>query len=189
MNPMRTLSPSEKRTVRYGAIALAVYLALFGGVKLWNFFAHHRADYLAMVAAARQLKADARLDADRAVVVKKLMEEFQLDPAKLSTNSVVADASAAIQKAAASGGVKPGPIRELPGRASANELATIEFEGSGPVAAVISLLHRLPLLGYPLVIDSLQITADSMRPDQVKLNLKVIVLNFEQWKKSEAPHA
>ena len=87
------------------------------------------------------------------------------------------------------GGVKPGPIRELPGRASAKEAATIEFEGSGPVTAVVSLVQRLPLLGYPLLIDSLQITSDPARPDQIKLSVKIIVLNFENWKKSEAPHA
>lgn len=186
---MRTLDPSEKRTIRFGAIAVAICLALTGGVKAWKFFAQRRVDYLQMVAEARQLKAQASLDADKALVVKKLMDEFHLDPAKLSTNSVVADASAAIQKAVMSGGVKPGSIRETTERASAKELATIEFDGSGPVAAVISLLHQLPLLGYPLVIDSLQITPDPMRPDQVKLNVKIIVLNFEEWKKPEASHA
>jgi hypothetical protein len=186
---MRALSPSEKRTIRYATIGILIYLALFGGFKLLKFFAHRRADYLHMVAEARQLKIETGLDADKAVVVKKLMTQFQLDPARLSTNSVVADASAAIQKAATSGGVKPGAIRESPGRASAKELATIDFEGSGPVAAVISLLHRLPLLGYPLVIDSLQITADPARPDQIKLSVKIIVLNFESWKTTEAPHA
>ena len=186
---MRTLSPGEKRTIRYATIGILIYLALFGGLKLWKIIAHQRADYLQMVAEARQLKIETGLDADQAAVVKKLMTEFQLDPARLSTNSVVADASAAIQKAAMSGGVKPGPIRELPGRASAKEAATIEFEGSGPVTAVVSLVQRLPLLGYPLLIDSLQITGDPARPDQIKLSVKIIVLNFENWKKTEAPHA
>jgi hypothetical protein len=142
-----------------------------------------------MVAEARQLRREAGSDADEAAVVQKMMGDFQLDPASLSTNSVVADASAAIQKAAASGGVNPGAIRESAGRSSEKELATIEFDGSGPVAAVISLLHRLPLLGYPLVIDSMQITADPMRPGQVQLSIKIIVLNFEKWKKTEASHA
>jgi hypothetical protein len=54
---------------------------------------------------------------------------------------------------------------------------------------VISLLHQLPLLGYPLVIDSVQIIADPMQPGQIKLNLTVIVLDFEQWKKTEVAHA
>ncbi len=186
---MRTLSPSEKRTIRYAVIGLAIFLAAFGGIKLWSFFAHRRADFLQMVGEARQLRRQTGLEAEQAVMVKKLMDEFHLDPALLKTNSAVAEASAAIQKAATTGGVKPGTIRESPGKPSDKSLATIQFEGAGPVAGVISLLHRLPLLGYPLLIDSLQITADPARPDQVKLNLTIIVLDFEQWKNMEAHHA
>jgi hypothetical protein len=186
---MPNLSPSEKRTIRYAAIFLSVCLVLLGGVKVWKFFGQRRADYLQMVAEARHLKSEADLDASQAAVVKKLMEDFQLDPATLSTNTVVADASAAIQKAAMSGGVKLGSVRESAGRSSTKEMATIEFDGSGQVAAVISLLHRLPLLGFPLLVDSVQITADAMRPGQIKLTVTVIVLDFEQWKKTEASHA
>jgi hypothetical protein len=186
---MRTLSPSEKRTVRYATIGITIYLALFCGIKVLKFFTHQRADYLRMVAEARQLKTDTDLDTDKAALVKKLMDDFHLDPATLSTNSTVADASAAIQKAAMSGGVQFSAIHESPGRSSAKELATIELEGSGQVAAVVSLLHQLPLLGYPLVIDSVQIIADPMQPGQIKLNLTVIVLDFEQWKETEVAHA
>ena len=53
----------------------------------------------------------------------------------------------------------------------------------------MALLHQLPLLGFPLVIDSVQITADATRPGQLKLALTILVLDFEQWKKAEAPHA
>jgi hypothetical protein len=186
---MRALSPSEKRTVRYASIGIAIYLVLFAGVKILKFFAHQRSDYLQMVAEARQLKTDTGLEADKAAVVKKLMDDFHLDPATLSTNSAVAGASAAIQRAAMNGGVGFATIHESPGRASDRELATIQLEGSGQVAAVVSFLHRLPLLGYPLVIDSLQITADPMQPGVIKLNLTVIVLDFEQWKKAEVTHA
>ena len=186
---MRTLNPSERRTVRYAAIGITIYLVLFGGVKTWKFFAQQRADYLAMVGEARQLKIEAATFADRAAVAKKLMDDFHLDPAKLATNSVVAEASAAIQKAAMSGGVQPGPIRESTGRGANKELATIQFEGPGQVASVMALLNQLPLLGYPLVIDSVQITADAMQPGKIKLNLTIAVLNFEEWKKSEVPHA
>ena len=56
-------------------------------------------------------------------------------------------------------------------------------------AAAMSLLHNLPNLGYPLVMDAVQITPDPMRPGQVKLTLTIIVLDFEQWKKAEAGHA
>ena len=186
---MRTLSPSEKRTVRYAAIGLALYLGLFGGFKVWQFLEHRRAAYLQMVDDARELKLSTDGDAAKAETVQKLMNDFQLDPARLSTNSVVAGASAAIQKAASSGGLKLGTIRESPGRASAKELGVIEFDATGQVTAIMTLLHRLPLLGYPLVIDSLQITPNSQQPNQIQLNVTVNVLNFEQWKKPEATHA
>lgn len=186
---MRTLNPSEKRTVHYATIGIAIYLALFCGIKAWRVLAQHRADYQIMLAEAHQLKLETEVDADQAASVKKLMTDFNLDPAKLSTNSVVADASAAIQKAAMSGGVQTGTIRESPGRVSAKSMATIDFDCSGQVASVMALLHQLPLLGYPLVIDSMQITADAMQPGQIHLNVTVMVLNFEQWKKKEAPHA
>jgi hypothetical protein len=186
---MRALTSSEKRTIRLAAIVLAIGLALSGGIKVWKFLEKRHADYWQRVAEARLLKIEAGGYADKAAVVKKLMDDFHLDPAKLAGNSVVAGASAAIQKAATSGGLQPGPIRESPGRPANKELATIQFEGAGQVAAVMSLLHRLPLLGYPLVIDSMQITSDPMRPGQIKLTLTIIVLDYEQWKKAEAPHA
>jgi hypothetical protein len=183
---MRTLSSSEKRTIRYAAIFLSICLVLLGGIKVLKFFAHRRADYLQMVAEARQLKSEADLDAGQAAVVKKLMTYYQLDPATLSTNTVVADASAAIQKAAMSGGVNLGSVRESAGRSSTKEMATIDFDGSGPVASVIALLHRLPLLGYPLLVDSVQITGDATHPGQMKLTVTIIVLD---WKNAEASHA
>ena len=65
----------------------------------------------------------------------------------------------------------------------------MQIEGSGAVPAVMSLLHNLESLGYPLIIDSVQLTTDPMRPGQVKLNLTIVVLDFEQWKPEATPHA
>ena len=186
---MRTLSPSEKRTVRFAAIGAAAYLALFGAFKIGQFFHHQRVAYLQLVTAAQNLKLELRPYEDKAAVVKKLMENYQLDPAKLSRATVVADASAALQKAAASGGIQVGPIRESAAQTSSKGLGTIQFEGSGQVPAAMALLQQLPFLGYPLVLDAVQISADPMRPGQIKLTLTILVLDFEQWKKSEAGHA
>lgn len=189
MKVFNTLTASEKRTIRLAAMVLGGFLAAFVAYNILLFFQHRRAAYLNIAAEAQQLKRDAKDYPNKAAMVKKLMDDFQLDPARLVKSSVMAEASAAIQKAANGGGVKPGAIRESPGHASKKELGTIQFEGSGQVAAVMALLHRLPLLGYPLVIDSVQITSDPMRPDQIKLNVTINVLDFEQWKKTEAPHA
>ena len=170
-------------------MVLGGFLALLAVTKIFLFCQRQHAAYLKLAAEAQELKQESNVYPDRVAMVKKLMDDFQLDPATLVKGSVMAEASAAIQKAANSGGVKPGPIRESPGKTSKKELGTIQFEGAGPVAAVMSLLHRLPLLGYPLVIDSVQITSDPMRPDQIKVNVSINVLDFDQWRETEAPHA
>jgi hypothetical protein len=122
-----------------------------------------------------------------------MMDDFQIEPAALATNSVVAGASAAIQKAIMSSGLGLTSIRESPGRSSHREIATIQFQTAGPVVGIMALIHRLPLLGYPIVIDSVQITADPMQPGVVKLMATVFVLDYQQWinewKKPEASHA
>jgi len=100
----------------------------------------------------------------------------------------VADASAAIQKAAQSGKVQLGPIRETPGRSSAKELASIQLEGVGPVPAIMGFLHQLGSLGYPLVVDAVQLTPEN-KPGSLKMNLTIVILDFEQWKKDEVPNA
>ena len=101
----------------------------------------------------------------------------------------MAEASAAIQKAGQGGGIQFAQIRESPGRASAKELGSMQLEGMGPLPAVMGLLHRLGSLGYPLILDSVQINPINQPPGMVKLNLTVIILDFEQWKNVEAPNA
>jgi hypothetical protein len=185
---MRTLTPHEKRTVRFGAAGIVIYLLLFGGFQVWKYFARCRADYQQLVSQADRLKQEVRLYDDRVLIVKKLMESLRLDPAKLSRTSVVAEASSAIQKAAMSGGVQVGPVRESPARPSSKELASVQLEGTGPVPAVMGLLSRLESVGFPLIIDAVQLTPD-MRPGQLKVNLTILILDFDQWTKEGAPHA
>ena len=185
---MRTLTHREIRTLRFGTVAVAVYLLCFGGLQAWKFFAKQRSDYHRLVHQADDLRREVRLYEDRILFVKKLMEEFHMDPARLARVSVVADASAAIQKAALGGGVQLGPVRESPGRPSSKELASMQIEGTGPVPAVMGLLSRLERIGFPLIIDSVQLTPDQ-RPGQLKINLTLLILDFEQWKKEEPPHA
>ena len=65
----------------------------------------------------------------------------------------------------------------------------MQLEGTGPIPAVMTLLHRLETLGYPLIVDSVQITGDPTKPGMVKLNLTIIILHFEAWKSPEVPNA
>ncbi|NOS68466.1 MAG: hypothetical protein HOP33_00860 [Verrucomicrobia bacterium] len=182
---MRTLTHREKRIVRLGAIAVALYVAFFCG----KFFVTRRADYVKLLVEGQKIKQEIRSYEDRVLTVKTLMEKFNLDPAKLSKATAVAETSSAIQKAAASGGIQFGPIRESPGRPSARELASVKLEGSGPLPALITFLHRLDSLGFPVVLDSVQIGADTAKPGMIKLSLTIIIMDFDQWKTEEPPHA
>jgi hypothetical protein len=186
---MRPLTLSEKRTIRIGAIVIGAYLVLFGGLQTAKFFERKRAEYRKLVNEAQGLKREIQLYDDKAVALKKTMQNFNLDPARLSRSTVVAEASAAIQKTAAASGVQVGAVRETPARASSKELGTIQMETIGPVPAITALLGRFESVGYPLIVDTVQITAEPMRPGHVKMSLTILVLDFDQWKKGDTPNA
>lgn len=189
MNRMRTLTPREKRTVRIAGVGIAVYLVLFGGLKVWKFFDTKRTEYRQLVTEANALRQKTRPYQDKVLVVKKMMESFHLDPVRLQKATVVADASAAIQKAAKAGNLQLGPMRESLTHGTGKGLATVQLESAGPVPAVLAFLSSLNTIGFPLIVDSVQFTADNSRPGQVKLSLTIIILDFEQWKSAEVPHA
>jgi hypothetical protein len=185
---MRTLTSHEKRTIRRATIGIAIYLLLFCGFQMWKYLHRQRTEYLQLVTDAKELRLKVQTYQTRADSLKHMMEEFHLDPAKLSRETIVGEASSAIQKAAMGSGVAVGTVRESASRGPSDELATMQFEGSGPVAAVTGLLNRMQSLGYPLMIDSVQFTADN-RPGMIKVSLTIIILNFEKWKNPEAAHA
>lgn len=190
---MRTLTPREKRSIRFGGIAIGIYLVLFLGFQLWKGLEQKRSEYQAMIEQAKDLRSKIEPYQTKVLVVGKLMKEFQLDPAKLSGPSVVAQASAAIQDEAKAEGIKLGTIRESPAQPSSRELASIHIEGSGPIPTVLGLLEHLKRLGYPLIVDSVKLTSETTRPGQVKLALTIVILDFDQWKSkkktTEAAHA
>jgi len=185
---MRALTDHEKRTLRLGMAIIGIYLLLFYGMRGWRALESRRADYQKLVQTAGHLRLELQTYETKALTIEKLKNTFQIEPKKLSKPTLVAEASAAIQKAATAGGVQIGPIRESSARANAKELTSMQVEASGPVAAVTSLLHRLETLGYPIVLDSLQITADAQRPGTVKVNLTVVILDYEQWNNPEVSH-
>ena len=185
---MRIMTDHEKRTIRVGVGIVAIYLVLFYGWRGWTRLEARRSEYQKLVQKAEQLRRELQPYEKRALVIQRLADRFQLDPLKLSKTTLVAEASAAIQKAASGGGVQLGPIRES-ARGSVKELASMQLEGVGPVPAVMTFLHRLERLGYPIIFDSIQITAEPSKPGNVKMNLTIVILDFEQWKAPEARHA
>jgi hypothetical protein len=185
---MQPLSDHDKRKVRWATIAIGIYLVLFCGFKMWQFLYHRHAEYVHLVADAKDLKLKMEKYRERAEVVQRMMEDYHLDPAKLSRETIVAEASSALQKAAAGSGVQVGAVRETASRGNGDELASVQFEGSGQVAAVTGFLNRMQSLGYPLIIDSVQMTTGP-QPGVMKLSLTIVILNYENWKNPEAIHA
>lgn len=183
------LSEREQRTIRIAGLGLAVYLGLFGLVQFWRGLEARRTAYEQLVIEARQAAAELAPHENRVLLAQKLQESFKFDPRKLKRASLVADASAAIQLAARSGGVQVGTLRETSARRAARELATMQFEGMGPVPGVLALLHQLGTLGYPLIVDAVQINSDPRMPGMVKLHLTIVLLDFDQWQGKEAPRA
>jgi hypothetical protein len=181
----RQLTPKEKRTIVIAAVGVFIYLALFYGPGVRNSFTARREAYDKLVQQARDLRDVIKPYEEKIGTATNLMDRFRMDPAKLKRASVMAEASAAIQQAAMSGRVAVGPIRESPGRPSAKEAGSIQFEGSGPIAAVMELLHSLDHIGFPVIIDSVQFTSDPRMPNGIKVNLTIVVLDFDAWKPKE----
>jgi len=178
------MSERDQRILRYAGIGIAIYLVLFFGRQILE---KQRTEYRQLVVQAQALREANKPYADRIAVVQKMMDDFHLDPAKLHKASVVAEASAAIQNSARMGGIGLGPIRESATSGASKQVGTIQIEGSGQIASVLSFLSNLDRIGFPLVIDSAQITANSNQPGQIKIALTIIVLDFDQWKGT--PHA
>ena len=186
---MPALTDRETRTIRLAGLAIAIYLTLFFGVRVWKHLEAGRAEYQQLQVDAQRLKRDLLPYENRILLVQKLKENFRMNPRKLSRSTLVAEASAAIQKEAGSLKVLLGQVRESAARPSAKELASMQLEGTGPIPAVMTLLHRLETLGYPLIVDSVQITGDATKPGMVKVNLTTIILDFDSWKNAEVPNA
>jgi hypothetical protein len=179
------LTPKEKRTIRIAAVCVCVYLALFYGPGAWRSVAARREACDRLMQQARDLRDIIKPYEGKIATATNLMDRFRMDPAKLKRSSVVAEASAAIQQAAASEMVGVGPVRETPGRPSAREAGSIQLEGTGPIAAVMALLHHLDHIGFPVVIDSVQFSSDPRMPNAIKVNLVLVVLDFDAWKPKE----
>ncbi len=182
---MRPLTDREKKIIAAAAVVALLCLGFQG----WKLLEKTRADYKSLVVEAQALREKINPYEQRVQVVEKLMAEFHLDPAKLSRQTLVADTSDAIQKAALGSGVALGPVRESHGRASARELATMQIQANGQLPGVLAFLQRLGTLGFPVVVESAQVTSEPMRPGALKLNLTITILDFDQWKKAEVPGA
>lgn len=182
---MAPLTARDKRTVRIAGILVACYLALFYGARGWKHLEARRSEYQSLLQQAQNVKADLQRYENKVLLMEKLKKNSKLEFSGLTKPALVGQASAALQQAAQEGGIKLGPIRESPGSSATKELATMQLEATGPVPAIMTLLHRLETLGFPLVVDSVQVDADAKTPGTVKVSLRLVLLDFNQWKKED----
>jgi len=186
---MPAMTEKDKRTIRFAAIGLTIYLVLFFGVRGWKNLEKQRAGYQQLLTRVQSEEQSVHAYENKVLLFEKYRDSYRLDPAGLRKETLVAEASAAIQNAARQDGIQLGPVRETPGRGSGRELATIQFDGTGPLPAGLGLIHKIQTLGYPVIIDSLQLTPDGSKPGTLKLNVSIVILNFDAWKASGVPNA
>jgi hypothetical protein len=186
---MLTLSSSEKRTVRLAAIVLGAAFIVLAGQRVWKFFAQQRAAYTNLLAEVKERRAELKPYPGRVQDIQSMMEKFHMDPNTLSRTSVVAEASAAVLKAATAGQVQLGPIRETAARSTGKEIATMQLDCTGKIASVLAFLHKFESIGYPIIVDSVVLTAEPMKPGMLKAHLALVILDFEQWKGEGQPRA
>jgi hypothetical protein len=183
---MTSLSPRDQRTLRFAAIGIGVYLGLFFGAKGLGRLEQQRADYFRLLDRAQNLKREFAPYETKTLILEKLKRQFRLDPTTIKDATLIADTSSAIQQAAASSGIQLGPLRESPPRTGSRELTSIQLEGVGKVPAVLGLLHQLVTLGYPVMLDTVQLApAPAGGPGMLKLNLTLLILDWKQLIREE----
>lgn len=173
------------RTIRLAVVGIVFYLAVFYGARGLGHLEATRDHVAGLRLRAQNLSLELLRHEKKMLLLEKLRRASRMDVNRLSRAALAGETSAAIQKAALTSGVKLGPIRESPGSAGARELATMQLEGTGTVGAVMSLLHRLDTLGFPLVVDSLQIDPDPKKAGHVKVILRAVLLDADQWHKEK----
>ena len=180
---MQSLTERDKRILRIATIGVAIYLALFFGAKSIKRLEKSRVEYQQLLAQAEKLKRDVGPLENKFLLLEKLKETSKIEVQKISRATVVAEASAAIHKAAQEGGIKLGPMREsASGRSAARELASMQIEGMGQITQIMAFCHKLQSLGFPLAIETFTLAPQQNPPGMLKVNMTVVLFDWDQWK-------
>ena len=184
---MRALNERERRTIKLAGGALGIYLVLFYGLAGWRALEARRAEYDQLRTEATDLGTRVLEEHRKHKRLGELRERWNIDLASLDETTIVNDVREAIQKAAGRHKVAVGPSQETGRRSAAKELRVIQFTGSGATRAVMAFVDDLPRLGFPLVVDHLQVKPLAKKPGMVTYSMRVAILNFRPWK--EGPRA
>ena len=183
---MPPLSQRDQRTLRLALAGIVIYLCVFYGAEGIAKLEKQRKDYHALLDRAQNLKREFEPFRTKVELMEKLKGNFRLDLASLKPDTLIADTSATIQRVALAQGIELGPLREASPRVGSRELTSIQLEGTGKVPAILSLLHQLTTLGYPVLLDQVQLTPQTSQPGLLKFNLTLVILDWKQILKEGA---
>ena len=182
---MMQLSDSDKKTLRLGAIVIAVYLVLFyGGMGIKKLQAR-QSDFKKLVEQSETLRIDLLKYETDMLKLAKLKKSFQFDPLQGGQETLVSEVSAAIQQSAQRNGVKLSMVNETGARASSAIRASMRLEGEGAMQGVIKFLDGLDRLGFPISVESVQLNANPRKPGGLKINLEALILDFNAFQPEE----
>jgi len=164
---------------------VVIYLLLLSGWKAYRYLEEKREAYQVAKLEAEETKLRVYRQEVKARRFRHLKKSWNLNFDKLKPETLVGEAREAILKAAQVAKVHIGSSRESHRASSARELATIQLAGEGSTMSVVNFLQSLRGLGYPIVLDHLQINIIDQKPGHVTLTLNILVMNFNAWKMEE----
>ena len=179
---LESLSEKDRKTLKYGALIIVVYLSLFYGRSILAMFEGSRVQYFEQWEEARDLGDLFASYENKGLKVEKLRHQYQLNVNQLSSTNLVGQAGRSIQELVKQSEYKLGQIRETLGGGGNGIAATFQLEANGPLKSLMPLLHRLQTTGYPLIIESLSLRTDKRKQGEVQWSATVIVLDYSKWK-------
>lgn len=179
---LASMSEKDKRTLRYGAMFIVLYLSVFYGRSLLGVFEGNRQTYFQKLDEAEELGVLFRSYETRGMKLEKLRDKLQLDVHRLDSTNLVGNVGRSIQALVKQSGYKMGQVREVAGGGSKGAAATLQIEGTGPLKSFMPLMQRIRTTGYPLILDSLSIRTDKRKAGQLQWSADLIILDYKKWK-------
>ena len=176
------MSERDKKLIRFTSIGLGIYLVIFFGFELLAKAEEARRSYKALVSEARNFNDMLKPYETRILLLEKLRKDLNVEPGGLDSETLVADVSAAIQEAAGQCGLGLGPLQESPSRATGATLTTMRLSGEGQIESIIKFVHAAPRLGFPILIETLNVSGDESSGAQRRFDMELRVLDYKNWK-------
>lgn len=175
------MTDHDKKVIRFACIGLIAYLAIFYGRGAFSGLEAKRAAYMNARNEAKEFHKKLKPYETQLLLLEKLRKDRQINLEELNSDTLVADASTAIQIAANQCGVALGPLQETPSRGDASTLTMFRLSGEGPIDGVVNLIYTLRRIGFPLIIDSLNLDGGEFGGDTQKFDLELRIIDYNNW--------